>query len=143
MVERVCPDCQHGNPLDNRFCGRCGAQLERQLPLGAPQQTAAQSNAITVAGYQLPVTWKRVGQTVALSLTALAAEAGMSWLRRKIEHVTLPQNTAAQSHDIFPQSKQQSSQNTVTISSQRVVEFWEQGKLKQQIVDKHLWRKEE
>jgi hypothetical protein len=143
MVERVCPECQHGNPLDNRFCGRCGAQLERQLPLRAPQHTTAQSNAITVAGYQLPVTWKRLGQTVALSLTALAAEAGMSWLRRKLEHVTLPQTAVAQSNKIIPQSNHQKSQNTVTITSHRVVELWEQGKLKQQIVDKHLWRKEE
>src|SRR5215472_13339189 len=25
-----CPACNHSNPLDNRFCGMCGARLERR-----------------------------------------------------------------------------------------------------------------
>ena len=78
MVERICPACQHGNPLDDRFCGKCGVPLERQLP-------ARRTDApLTVAGRQLPVTWQQFGKTVALSVAALAAEAGLAWLRRRI-----------------------------------------------------------
>src|SRR6266542_6494739 len=79
MVERICPACQHGNPLDDRFCGKCGAPLERQLP-------ARHGNApLAVAGRQLPITWQQFGKTVALSVAALAAEAGLAWLRKRIE----------------------------------------------------------
>jgi hypothetical protein len=142
MVERVCPECQHGNPLDNRFCGRCGASLERQLP--AP--TGGGQTAITLAGHSLPVTWKQVGQTVAVGLTALVAEAGMAWLRRKIEQVTLPSppTTKAPTTAIVPaRNTSQASGDVVTIISQRVVEVWEQGTLKRQVVERNFWRKEQ
>src|SRR5512138_268163 len=87
MVERICPACQHGNPLDDRFCGKCGAPLERQLP-------ARRGDApLVVAGRQLPVTWQQFGRTVALSVAALAAEAGLAWLRKRME--SGPASTAA------------------------------------------------
>jgi len=146
MVERVCPECQHGNLLDNRFCGRCGAALERQLPLHITGPSSTQTTAITIAGRALPVTWRQVGQTMAVGLTALVAEAGMAWLRRKIEHVALPQapTSAPPTTALVPGRTITPSAPTevVTIISQRVVEVWEQGKLTRQVVERHLWRKE-
>lgn len=146
MVERVCPECQHGNPLENRFCGRCGSALERQLSVSASENGATQSTAITVAGHTLPVTWKQVGQTVAVGLTALVAEAGMAWLRRKVEHVAMPHASTATppSTAIVPTrtASQGSANDTVTIVSQRVLEVWERGKMKQQVVERSFWRKE-
>src|SRR5262245_37556544 len=79
MVERICPSCQHGNPMDDRFCGKCGAPLERQLPVHRPDAR------LTIAGRDLPVTWKQFSRTVALSVAALAAEAGLAWLRRRMD----------------------------------------------------------
>src|SRR5690349_13946670 len=79
MVERICSTCQHGNPLDDRFCGKCGAPLERQLP------ARRADSSIMIAGHQLPVSWQQLGKTVASSVNALAAEAGLAWLRRRTE----------------------------------------------------------
>src|SRR6185503_5861970 len=79
MVERICPTCQHGNPIDDRFCGKCGAPLERQMLARRP------ASQLTVAGRNLPVTWQQLGKTVALSAAALVAEVGLAWLRRRIE----------------------------------------------------------
>ena len=37
-LQRVCPSCAHPNPADHRFCGGCGAALEVAAPRsgGAP-----------------------------------------------------------------------------------------------------------
>ncbi len=146
MVERICPQCQHGNPLENRYCGACGASIERQLPAPLNSSGSEPITAITIAGHTLPVTWKQVGRTVAVGLTALAAEAGMAWLRRKVEHVNVAQ-TAAQppSTAIVPARNTHSSTNpdVVTIVSQRVVEVWERGTLTRKVVERNFWRKEQ
>jgi len=79
MVERICPACLQGNPVNDRFCGKCGAAIERQLP------ARRGDTQLTVAGRNLPVTWQQLGKTVALSVAAVAAEAGLAWLRHRIE----------------------------------------------------------
>lgn len=146
MVERVCPQCQHGNPLENRYCGACGASIERQLPAPLGGSNTEPITAITIAGHTLPVTWKQVGRTVAVGLTALAAEAGMAWLRRKVEHVHVPQTAAkSPSTAIVPARNATPSTNpdVVTIVSQRVVEVWERGTLTRKVVERNFWRKEQ
>lgn len=150
MVERICPQCQNTNPLENRFCGSCGAALDRQQL--APSQPAA----LVLSNANLPAQVRQIGGAVALSLAALAAEAGMAWLRRKVDqlHTTPPtltvQQPAAtpvtrpapqpQQHQIVPQSQ---ANNTVTIISQRIVEVWEQGVMTRQTVERSFWRREE
>src|SRR3954471_11165125 len=79
MVERICPACQQANPIDDRFCGKCGGPLERQLPVRLAD------TRLTIAGRNLPITWQQLGKTVALSAAALAADVGLAWLRRRIE----------------------------------------------------------
>src|SRR6478609_7316555 len=79
MVERICPACQQANPIDDRFCGKCGAPLDRQLPVRLAD------TRLTIAGRNLPITWQQLGKTVALSAAALAADVGLAWLRRRIE----------------------------------------------------------
>ncbi len=145
MVERICPACQHGNPLNDRFCSKCGAPLERQLP-------ARRSDApLVVAGRQLPVTWQQFGRGVALSVAAVAAEAGLAWLRRRMEAGptggnalatrpapaagTRPAGEASTSLAKSPVS------SVVTIISQRVIEVWQGEDGKQQISDRHFWRR--
>ncbi|MDP8901725.1 MAG: zinc ribbon domain-containing protein [Actinomycetota bacterium] len=76
-----CPQCRHGNPLENRFCGACGAPLtdRRQLarrPEGGPP---AAGRAL------LPAELKPVGRALAVGLATLAARAGLAWLRRRAE----------------------------------------------------------
>jgi hypothetical protein len=145
MVERICPACQHGNPLDDRFCGKCGAPLERQLP-------ARRGDApLSVAGRQLPVTWQQFGRTVALSVAALAAEAGLAWLRKRME--SGPANIAAPLARTVPTTRPSAAEttalkhgpvgNVVTIVSQRVIEIWEGEDGRRQINERHFWRRTE
>lgn len=140
MVERICPTCQHGNPLDDRFCGKCGAALERQLPVRA---TDAQ---LTIAGRQLPVTWRQLGKTVAISAAALAAEAGLAWLRRRTlsPHLAPAQpvlpRLSSTTTTPNPVSPTPASHPIVTIVSQRIVEVWESDETRR-IVERTFWRK--
>ncbi|MCU0491023.1 MAG: zinc ribbon domain-containing protein [Chloroflexaceae bacterium] len=108
-----------------------------------------QETSITIAGREIPMQQiKQVGQTVALSLAALAAEAGMAWLRRRVTQINMPQPVAQQqivptqnqpSRSIVPSS---TANSVVTIISQRVVEVWEQGNLTKQTVERHVWKRE-
>lgn len=136
MVERICPQCQHGNPPENQFCGHCGNALSRLLPVPVNEQ------ALMIAGHQLPVTLRQVGQTVAISLVALAAEAGLSWLRGRIERGT----ASVLTNQLAPTSKAvqpaQPAGNITMIVSQRVLEIWEHGELTRKIVERSAWRRE-
>ena len=76
MVERICPACQQANPIDDRFCGKCGGPLERQLPVRLAD------TRLTIAGRNLPITWHQLGKTVALSAAALAAAINIHCFRR-------------------------------------------------------------
>ncbi|NNJ13389.1 zinc ribbon domain-containing protein [Chloroflexales bacterium ZM16-3] len=139
MVERICPACQHGNPLDNRYCGACGGPLQQD----ALARTGATS--IMIAGQQLPVAQiKQVGTALAVGLATVAAEVGMAWLRRRAEAAHLPV-AAAGTRQAAPIIKPDADlvRDTVTIVSQRVVEVWEHGSLARQVVEKHVWRKEQ
>jgi hypothetical protein len=139
MVERICPTCQHGNPLDDRFCGKCGAPLERQLPMRRPE------SRLSIAGRDLPVTWKQFSRTVALSVAALAAEAGLAWLRRRIEA-----GPSAAPAGAAPAPKPATSETTalarplgsaVTIVSQRIVEIWDDADGARRVVERTFWQR--
>jgi hypothetical protein len=97
----------------------------------------------------LPVPWKQMGKTVALGLASLAAEAGMAWLRRKIDTINVPasnvptSNVPAQTHTLLPAVRPAPSQGSVTIVSQRTVEIWDQGSLTRHTVERTFWRKEQ
>lgn len=73
-----CPLCQHGNPPENRFCGRCGASLTSAEP-----PALSQEDTPDVAGLALPAKLKPIGKALAIGAATLAAEAGLSWLRHR------------------------------------------------------------
>lgn len=138
MVERICPACQHGNPMENRFCGACGASLEHNALV------TRRGDAIVIAGQSIPLAQvKQVGRAVAVGLAAVAAEAGIAWLKRRTEQVAIPATTALTfrpNPETMPQSTNPVAE-AVTIVSQRVVEIWDHGSLSRQIVEKHVWKK--
>jgi hypothetical protein len=141
MVERICPQCQHGNPLENRFCGACGTSLDRNELMVRPE------TSLTIGNMQLPVKQvQQVGRAVALGVAAIAAEAGMAWLKRRFDQAgqsapqTNVQQPLARTTPVQPPSV---ANQVVTIVSQKVIEIWEQGDLKRQVVEKHIWRKEQ
>jgi len=140
MVERICPACQQANPIDDRFCGKCGVPLERQLPIRLAD------TRLTIAGRNLPITWQQLGKTVALSAAALAADVGLAWLRRRIEAGPSAGSTAlARSIPATPTAAApgQAASSIVTIVSQRVIEIWDSGDGKRQISERHFWRRME
>jgi len=142
MVERICPACQHGNPIENRFCGACGAALDRN------ELARHDEGALVIAGQSIPLAQvKQVTRAVALGLAAVAAEAGIAWLRRRAERgdlAAIAGNTLSALQKPQPDviTPAASVGNVVTIVSQRVVEVWEHGDLTRQIVEKHVWRRE-
>lgn len=135
MVERICPACQHGNPVSDNYCGKCGAQLERLLPARRTH------DHLTIAGRDLPVTWRQVGRTMALGVAAIAAEAGIAMLRRYVEGgPSTPATTALARRLTNTPSRPGAS--VVTIVSQRVVEIMDTAEGRR-ISEKSFWRKEE
>jgi hypothetical protein len=74
-----CPRCRQENPPRNRFCGSCGA------PLMSGEQLATREEHHPVpAGRAWPAKLGPVSKVLAVGVAALAAEASLSWLRRKI-----------------------------------------------------------
>lgn len=139
MVERICPTCHHGNTLESRFCSKCGAALEWQLPA-----RRGESN-LTIAGQQLPVTWQQLGKTVAISAAALAAEVGLAWLRRRIDQGprsnTSSNTELAKSPTLPTTSLTSKPQSNVTIMSQRVIDIFDNGSGERRIVERTLWQR--
>ena len=74
-----CPRCRHANPPENRFCGSCGA------PLTSGEQLATrQGHRPVPPGRAWPAKLGPVSKALAAGVAAIAAEAGLSWLQRRI-----------------------------------------------------------
>jgi len=138
MVEKICPRCRQGSPLENRFCGQCGAAMEH-YPVLPPQESKA---LVTLSGNTLPAKQlKQIGQTVAVSLVALAAEAGISYLRRRLQQTEtrLPAKRAPKTA-VAPI---QSAEQTITVIGQQTTEVRQQGHLVRRTIERFMWQKEE
>jgi len=81
MTERdLCPVCRHANPPRNLFCGSCGA-----LQTSNEQFATRQEYRPVPAKRALPAKVGPAGKkALAVGVVVLAAEVGVSWLRRKI-----------------------------------------------------------
>ena len=133
MVERICSRCEHGNPLEHRYCGACGAPLVRDALVPRGAQPTPESTSLTIAGRSVSLQRvQQVGGAVALSLVALAAEAGLAYLARRVRQ---PDSSA-------PLAKFDPATPGVTVVSKRVIEFYEHGQRVSHVVDTHIWRKE-
>ncbi len=74
-----CPLCQHENPPENRFCGSCGARLT-----GGEQLAPRQERYPVPATRAWPTMLGPATRALAVGVAVLAAEASLSWLRRKM-----------------------------------------------------------
>jgi hypothetical protein len=81
MTERriPCPRCHQENLPTNRFCGSCGVQLT-----SGEQLATRQEHRLVPAARAWPAKLGPVSKTLAVGVAVLAAEAGLSWLQRKI-----------------------------------------------------------
>jgi hypothetical protein len=77
--EAPCPLCRHENPPGNRYCGACGA------PLTSDEQLATRQEYRPVRAARVwPAKLNPVSKALAVGVAVLAAEAGLSWLQRRI-----------------------------------------------------------
>jgi hypothetical protein len=81
LYERIsCPVCRYGNPPEHRYCGWCGTALADGGQLVPHREHGP---AATVRA--LPAKLGPSGKALAVGLAALAAEAGLLWLRHRAE----------------------------------------------------------
>jgi hypothetical protein len=83
-----CPRCSQDNPPTNRLCGSCGVQLK-----SGEQLATRQEHSPVQAGRAWPSKLSPAGKALAVGMAVLAAEAGLSWLQRRIgaeEQPSLP-----------------------------------------------------
>lgn len=81
MTERQvpCPRCRQENPPSNRFCGSCGTSL-----ISGEQLATREEHHPVRAARAWPSKLGPAGKALAVGVAALAADAGMSWLQRRI-----------------------------------------------------------
>src|SRR5918993_498060 len=83
-----CPRCRQENPPGNRFCGSCGVQL-----ISGEQLATRQEHSPVQAGRAWPAKLGLAGKALAVGVAVPAAQAGLSWLQRRIgteERSSLP-----------------------------------------------------
>jgi hypothetical protein len=81
MAERQVPysRCPQENPPTNRYCGSCG------VPLTSGEQLATRQEHRPVRTARAwPFKLGPAGKALAVGVAAIAAEAGVSWLQRRI-----------------------------------------------------------
>jgi hypothetical protein len=76
-----CPRCRHDNPTENRYCGHCGSSLRSSKQLVARQEDHSPATVVRA----LPAKLGPSGKALAVGLAVLAADAGLLWLRRRVE----------------------------------------------------------
>src|ERR671914_1150501 len=84
----TCPLCRQENPPGNRFCGSCGVRLTSEEQLATRQEYRP-----VPAARAWPSKLGPVSKALAVGVAVLAAEAGLSWLQRRIgteERSSLP-----------------------------------------------------
>ncbi len=87
----LCPGCgHHENPPENRFCGRCGAPLQRAPARSGKEPALRAKEKISLKERFLPARLGPIGKTVAASLAIVAADVGLAWLRHRLEKTDQP-----------------------------------------------------
>ncbi len=69
-VSRICPQCGHGNAMDNRYCAQCGYDSQSNLPV--PQ------------GTNLPAVIGKAAVPVLVGAASLALSAGLKLLQNAL-----------------------------------------------------------
>lgn len=146
MLERICPHCEQANPLDNRYCGQCGALLEKGAL--APYR----ESPLTIgAGRFLPApSLRQVGQAVAVSLVALAAEAGLSWLRSRLTTAEPSTALVRQAPRQRPPAQIEQQERVASspmrwmaqITTQRIVRVWGSDPYQIESLVEEIWEQE-
>ncbi len=129
MIERVCPGCGTGNPVEAEQCTECWAPFDQPLVYQSQRPLARRVPA-------LPARWQRAGKAVALGAVALAVEAGAAWLQQR--NNAKPAPLARSPGAVEP------SQPRTFMARQRIWETYEpDGRVSRRVVEQIWWRSEE
>jgi hypothetical protein len=141
---KTCPICRQENPTANSYCGNCGADLNESALI------VKQPTPIQIGDKQLakpPV--KVLAVTLAVGAATLLAEAGLSYIQRRVSEVERPslslrgrKKAAAETSIIVPRTKQ-APDRVITVVSERVIEEKRWGRPVRRIVERMAWRGEE
>ena len=130
MVERICPQCQAGNPVQAQHCAVCGTVLhpEDTQPLAKRPGSALMRSIPAV-----PARWQQASKAAALAAVALAVEVGAAWLQQRsaakpapLARRTLPAAASARRPGF--------------VARQRVWETYEAGRLSHRVIEQTVWR---
>ena len=135
QVERICAQCRATQHIDARYCGTCGAPLERLVPVGTrqwlPARVRQQLHHPLVRG-------------VAVGATAVAVELAVALVRR-----ILTEHIRGQSGLQLPVQRSTSSAPSATAPRHTVVtarrRFWQKTDRRGNVqVDEHItWTRSE
>ena len=147
---KTCPICRQQNPAANSYCGNCGADLagpdqknksllvRRPTPIeiGENQLATPQAKALIV--------------TVAVGVATLLAEAGLTYLQRRVSEMERPslsprrgKKATSEKAVIIPPESKRPPDRVITVVSERVIEEKRWGRPVRRIVERVAWRGEE
>jgi hypothetical protein len=120
-VTRICPQCGHGNAMDNRYCAQCGYDSQSNLPV--PQST------------NLPAVFGKAAVPVLVGAASLALSAGLKLLQNALSKPSAQQPIQVKSPAAGEVAKR--GRMTITIRTSWAVGDssgrWEKGQSEQTI----------
>ncbi len=85
MDQQICPNCEASNPIENRYCGRCGASLNRYAIVPSPRRAVIPAQKPWQSLAQAPA-----ARAAAVGLGTILLRLAVAWLRRRSEQPAQP-----------------------------------------------------
>lgn len=142
MSQKTCPTCRSENPAQNVTCAACGTALQPGA-LILNQPPAIDIGRRPLATPQV----KALAVTVGLGLATLLAEAGLTYLQRRLALLGRPSLSLRRSKTPDPQAAglpaKRKNGRVITVAGERIVEEKRWGRPTRRIVERFAWRAEE
>lgn len=145
MTSQVCPTCRQPNALERDTCAACGAAL-RPAPL-----VVSSPSALSLSQPLPPEQVKRIVATLAISLAAVLAEAGLRYLQGRLDSMPPPtlrrrRDRTATAIVPAPAAEPEGARENgrvITVISERIIEEKRWGRPVRRVVERFAWRAEE
>lgn len=134
MADLLCPVCNAANGSASRYCRRCGSDLFHDVTVVPARPSSLQKVSRALPSKQM----KQVSQAVAVSVAALALEAGISWLRKRLREQkieSLPTVQEPKATVIRPNERNLSRREGATMFRHRTTQLWRNGQMTHEIVE--------
>jgi hypothetical protein len=130
MLERICAECRHSNPIEETVCQNCHRALRSVALVRKKEQP------IVVSSRKMPAIYvpAPVKKAAAVGLAGVVVNAGINYLRRRL---TQPTNKLIKQSDTNIPNKQ------TTVVAQRITEIWRRGQLRERTIESIAIHKDE